>query len=301
MAREICIVPTFNRGDMLFCCLEAIRAAEPNIALHVWPDRATSEKEICERFNAVEHKTISHACHGNSYNVMEALKWAYKGNYDTVFIIEDDAIAEPTFFEWCRTALARNPHIFAACGWRYSPDALPPCDGPDIQIPWYLSVATAIPRKSLYGIVQHACPEYYADMQGYLDRAYPASYRKGSMHYEQDGLALRVCESESKMCAWPRRPRATHIGWRGYHMPEGADLHGTLEERVAIIKLLMKNPSMLASMLNGGIPPEVSYCADCKKPLLSTNSKAKVVCIQCFHLANPELPRTSSSHYYFPA
>jgi hypothetical protein len=285
---------------MLFCALEAIRASEPTIALHVWPDRASDEAEICERFNAVQHKTIAHSMHGNSFNMLEALKWAYKHQYETVFVVEDDAVVEPSFFEWCRQALT-DPTIFAACGWQFSPDAPPPSDGPNIKMPWYLSVAAAIPRRSLYGIVQHAKPEYYTDMQGYLDMAYPQSHRKNSLHYEQDGLVLRVCESEGKRCAWPRRPRATHVGWRGYHMPDGSELNGTLEDRVKIIKLLLKNPAMLRSMLNGGISPDVAYCDNCRTPLLSSDKSAKVVCVSCFHLAHPHLACTASSHYYLPA
>lgn len=299
MARELIIVPTHQRSDMLYVCLEAIRAAEPDIPLHVFPDRGTDETAITDQFNAIHHLTLQHSYHGNSFNVLEALKWAHSQNPDTVFIIEDDAIVDTSFFHWCRHALT-TLDTFAACGWKYSPDALPPSDGPDLLMPWYLSVASAIPFRSLYGIIQHARPEYYGNMRAYLDSRYPSSHRRGSMHYEQDGLTLRVCEAESKRCAWPRRPRATHVGWRGYHMPQGKELDGTLEDRVAVIKLLMKNPAMLKTMLNGGIPPEISYCKDCRTPLLSTNKSAQCVCVGCFHRVHPDLPRTSSSHYYLP-
>lgn len=298
--RQVCIVPTWNRSDMLFCTIEAIQAADPELPIHIFPDRGSDEREVCSRFQNVEHhRTLAHSYHGNSFNNLEALKWAYKHQYEMVFIIEDDAIVDPTFFDWCREAFIRNPNIFAACGWQFSPDSPKPHDGPDYIIPWYLSVAAAIPRKSLYSIVQHACIDYYADMKSYLDLAYPASNRRRSNHYEQDGLTLRVMEAESKFCAWPRRPRVTHIGFRGYHMTDGHEIPGSLDERVAVIKLLMKNPQMLRGMMNGGKPPEVARCRDCQKPLLS-NEKATLVCVDCFHKVYPNLPRTSSSHYYLP-
>lgn len=296
--KELIIVPTFERSEMLYVTLEAIRAADPELPIHVFPDRGSDENEVCARHGAIAHKTIAHTYHGNSFVMLESLKWAYKQKADIVYVIEDDAVVYPDFFEWCRSSLKAHPDIFAACGWRYSPDALPPCFGPDIIIPWYLSVATALPKKSLYGIIQHACPEYYSDMKSYLDRAYPASNRRGSMHYEQDGLTLRVCESESKRCAWPRRPRATHIGWRGYHMPSGAALGGTLDERVAIAKLLLRNPQMLQALLSGGSAPEISYCRECEKPVLSSEKIATIVCAKCFHAAHPDLPQTAVSHYY---
>jgi hypothetical protein len=300
--REICIVPTFQRSDMLAVCLEAIHAADPGMDVHCFPDRGSDERLVCERFGATHHLTISHNYHGNSYNMLEALKWAYSRptSASVVYVVEDDCIIDPTFFDWARAALALRPTLFAACGWRYSPDALPPADGPDILIPWYLSVCAALPRRSLAHILQHARPEYYSDMQRYLDAAYPASHRRGSMHYEQDGLVLRVCESVSGSCAWPRRPRGTHIGFRGYHMPQGHDLSGTLDDRIAVIRLLLKNPDLLSALMAGSAPPEIAHCITCDKPVLTSDQTAFVRCADCFHTEFPGLPRTTPSHYYFP-
>jgi DNA-directed RNA polymerase subunit RPC12/RpoP len=257
-----------------------------------------SPSEVCSRYNAIHHFTIATTYHGNSFNVLEALKWAHLQNVSLAHIVEDDAIVTPDFFQWSRAALESRPTLFAACGWRYSPDALPPADGPDIIIPWYLSVCASLPRRSLVAILQHAKPEYYADMKGYLDAAYPGSHRKGSMHYEQDGLCLRVCESMSQSCAWPRRPRATHVGWKGYHQPQGKEIPGTLDERIAVVRLLIKNPDLLQSMMSGSAPPDIAYCEDCQKPLLTANKKALIRCADCFHKTS-NVPRVSS-HYYFP-
>lgn len=296
--KEVVLVPTYDRSEFLYCALEAIRGAEPSLPIHVFPDRGTSEQDICDRFGAVHHTTLAHSYHGNSFNMLEALKWAYQENnrWDLVYVIEDDAIIDPTFFAWCRNALTMWPDSFAACGWRYSPDALI-SDGPDLRIPWYLSVCAAIPRGSLYGIVQHAHLGYYSDMKGYLNRAYPNSNRRNSNHYEQDGLILRVMESESKRAVWPRRPRATHCGWRGYHMSKERAA-GSLAERVAIVKLALRNPSLLTRLMNGGRVPEFRYCERCKKPLAAEDKVSRIVCVQCFHLQYPERAVTASSHYY---
>ena len=296
---EVVLLPTFQRPELLYCCLEAIRAAEPTISVHVFPDRGTNEREICEKFGAAHHLTLQHSYHGNTFNMLEALKWAYGQRYETVYVIEDDAIIDPSFFDWSRQALTNYPDAFAACGWRYSPDAKVG-DGPDMLLGWYLSVAAALPRRSVGGIVAHARPEYYGDMKGYLDRTYPASARKGSQHYEQDGAALRVAESEGKRCVWPRRPRAIHAGWRGYHMPDGRELDGTLEERVAVVKLAIENPAVLGKMMEGGQLPLIDRCTGCRKPLLTENVNAVVTCKECFHRAHPTLAVTTSSHYYFP-
>ena len=301
--KELVLVPTYQRSDMLAVCLDAIREADSEIPIHVFPDRGTNEREICLRFPGVEHHfTFQHTYHGNTFNVMEALRWAHGQHASMVYIVEDDAIISPDFFAWSRAAF-NTPFaakVFAACGWRYSPDALPPAAAPDILIPWYLSVCCALPKRSLAYIVQHAKPEYYADMAGYLDAAFPQSSRRGTRHYEQDGLCLRVCESLSQVCAWPRTPRATHIGWRGYHMPQGAELEGSLDERIATIKLLLKSPVMLKQLLDSGVPPNIAHCVTCGTPLLTKDTTARTRCLNCFHIEFPALDRVAPSHYYLP-
>lgn len=295
--RDCVIVPTYKRDDLLWVCLEAIRAANPLIPIHVFPDRGTSVERVCAEFDAIEHLTIEHSYHGNSYNVMEAMKWAYQAGFEVVYVIEDDAIIHPSFFEWSRSALESHTDAFAACGWQYSPNAIIG-DGPDLLMPWYLSVCAAIPRKSLYKIVQHARVEYYAKMKDYLAHAYPTSHRRHSAHFEQDGLVLRVCEGSSQRCVWPRRPRATHIGFTGYHMP-GKPLEGTLEERVALLKLALKDPVIMKRLMAGGSAPEMAKCRVCGKSVLTVMPKASIMCVECFHAENPDLPVTAASHYYF--
>lgn len=295
--KSVVLVPTYDREEFLYCSLEAIRAADPNANIHVFPDRGTDVSSTCDKFSATQHLTIQHSYHGNSYNMLEALKWAYQDNarYDRIYVVEDDAIINGTFFAWSNEALSKFPDSFAACGWQYSPDAII-SDGPDIRIQWYLSVCAALPRSSVFSIVQHARPEYYGNMKAYLDRAYPNSPKRGTMHYEQDGLILRVMESESKRCVWPRRPRATHCGFRGYHMSKDRP-EGSLEERVAILKLALKEPALLNKLMAGGKVPDLAKCSRCEKPLISGEKTGIIICASCYH-SLVDRPQTSSTQYY---
>jgi hypothetical protein len=296
--KEVCFVPTHDREEFLFVCLERIREIEPNMEVHCYPDRGTDVSEICDKFNVIHHLTLNHAYHGNSFNMLEAWKDLYQSNsrYDRFFVVEDDAVIDPTFFSWCREALDRYPDSFAAAGWQYSPDALI-SDGPDLRIPWFLSVCACLPRSSVFSVVQHARLEYYQNMKSYLDRAYPNSNRRGSQHFEQDGLILRVMESESKRCVWPRRPRATHCGFRGYHMSKERPT-GSLEERVAVVKLALKNPSLLTRLMAGGRVPQFRHCERCNKPLAAEDRESIIICVDCYHQQCPDQPVTSTSHYY---
>lgn len=293
--KEICIIPTFERPAMLAVCLEALRSADPSIDLHVFPDRGTNQREICEKFGAIHHLGWQHTYHGNSFVMLEALKWANSQSCAMVYVVEDDCVVMPNFFKWCRAAIQKHPGVFAACGWKYSPQALIG-DGPDILMPWYLSVCAAIPKHNLVSIVQHARPEYYSEMREYLDLAYPGSIRRGTKHYEQDGCILRVLESQNKRCVWPRVPKATHIGWHGYHM-SGKPFDCSLEDSIQLIKLALKSPTMLSVLMSGGALPKLGHCDVCKKLLISS-SDLLAVCIECFHGKYTNLAVTSSSHYY---
>jgi hypothetical protein len=242
-----------------------------------------------------------HTYHGNTFNMMEGLKYCYEAGYERIFVVEDDCIVDPTFFGWARSALDNpkpwNQFPFAASGWIYSPDA-PDEDGPDVCANWYLSVCAAIPRRSLEKIVVHANENYYGNMKKYCDKTFPTDPQCGSLHFEQDGIILRIANSLGQRITWPRRARALHIGWHGYHCPNGRVPTGELMKQVAVVKMAIENPDILRQLMNGGEPPEVIGCRDCGKILVSTDTKAALVCVSCFHTKHPGIPITAKSHYY---
>lgn len=294
--RSVVLVPTFQRSDLLFLCLEAIRKAEPEIPIEVFPDRSTDERSICSHFNAIHHFTLNHNEHGNTVNVCEAMRWATEQRFDRIHVIEDDAIIDQSYFRWCDEVLTKESDMFAACGWMYSPSAII-SDGPAIRIAWYLSVCACIPLRSALSIHPHCRPEYYRDMKGYLDQTFPASHQRGTMHYEQDGMVLRVMESVGKRCIWPRRPRATHCGWYGYHM-DGKPLSGTLESRVEALRLIIQDAETLKKVMAGAPLPQIGRCEECGKALM-VEGRSRAVCVNCFHVGKRvDWPRTSNSCYY---
>jgi hypothetical protein len=301
MQREVVFVPTYHRSAFLWCCLEAIRKAEPDIQIIVQPDRGTEELEVCNRFRAEQRFVTKHTYHGNSFNMMEGLRYCCEAGYDRVFVVEDDCIVDPTFFGWARNALD-NPKPwmgapFAASGWMYSPD-MPDEEGPDVLLNWYLSVCSAIPRRSLERITVHAQHNYYVNMKKYVDETFPRDPQVGTMHYEQDGLILRIANSAGERFAWPRKPRALHLGWTGYHMPHGKMPQAELRKQVLVVKMAIENPEILRQLMAGSEPPAVGECRSCGRALVSTNKKAAMVCVGCFHKQNPNAPIAAKSHYY---
>lgn len=304
MSRECVIVPTFQRQPFLYVCLETIRKYEPNIEIHVFPDRGTvaENKEVCESFPGVTiHKVKDHRYHGNSYNMLEALKWAYKAGYDRVFVIEDDCIVNATYFDWSRNALDHpKPWMgkpFAASGWIYSP-SLPQEDGPDLLLNWYLSVCALLPRESLELIVKHATPAYYKNMKKYCDKTFPNDPTVGTLHFEQDGLVLKVANEVGQRITWSRRAHAVHCGWVGYHMTSGKMPQGELKKQVLVVKMALENPDLMQSLMAGNKIPETRPCRDCEKLLVGTDNEAALVCVGCFHKQYPDVPRAATGYYY---
>jgi hypothetical protein len=223
--REVVLVTTYRRPEHLYCCLKRIRAAEPHIAVAVFPDRCTAtdfETEVALRTFRTGltqiHTVPDHDYHGNTMNTMEAFRWAYNEGFDRVFYVEDDVMVHPDFFAWHRAQHDQWPRIFATMAWIFNRHA-PITDDVMFQ-PWYYAIGTCFARKKLELVVQHANPKYYADMPGYVEKTFPGSQLNtpfGIQHYEQDGLIQRVLDLDKTQTISPGITKCTHIGSFGYN------------------------------------------------------------------------------------
>lgn len=226
---ECVIVTTYQRPELLRCTVRRIREADERIPIHVWADRGTSSFGVGK-----------HGFYGNSYNTMEAFKWAVEEGYDLVYLIEDDVFVYPDFFAWHRAAHDAHPDIFASCAWTFNRHA-PICDGPDTFAPWYYSIGTCFKRDKLALVTQHANISYYSRMQDYIVETFPDSKLNHSENfYEQDGLIQHVLERVGSQVCWPSLPKCCHLGARGYNKPNGpqiADVERFYNDIPARIKL----------------------------------------------------------------
>jgi hypothetical protein len=223
--REVILVPTYKRPEHLFCCLKRIRQIEPEIQVCVFPDHCTAndeDTEIAMRHHRNKNTQVfavpDHDYHGNSYNALEALRWAYNEGFDRVFYVEDDVMVHPDFFAWHRGQHEMWPRIFATMAWIFNRHA--PITEDVMFQPWYYAIGTCFARKKLELVVQHANPKYYADMVGYVERVFPGSQLNtpfGIQHYEQDGLIQRVLDVDKTQTISPGITKCSHIGSFGYN------------------------------------------------------------------------------------
>src|SRR5215467_7796819 len=125
--REVVLVPTYKRPELLFCCLKRLRGYDGDIPIHVFPDRGTLNDSlvwsICSQFEAVRHLVPDHDWYGNTPNVMNAYLWAYNEGYDRVFYVESDVMIHPDFYTWHREQHEDNPDIFASMAWIFNREA----------------------------------------------------------------------------------------------------------------------------------------------------------------------------------
>jgi hypothetical protein len=257
---EICIVPAYNREELLWLCLEAIRKADSEIALLVTSDKGADSDDLsktCAQFHATELLRERHDAHGNSFNVLETLRYA-AGKFDLIHIVEEDTIIHPGWFAWARTQLGLPPQLSG----QNRPTRLESGkEGHSTQEPnLYAAVCARIHGDRSTVWYDAPCASWNATYlrqalamipDGYLtaksrnemtvlaDATFPNSrYRYGSG--EQDGFLLRCIEHFKWQTKFPEKAMAQHLGFFGYNQPVGRDRPtGTLEERVAFCRQLL--------------------------------------------------------------
>jgi hypothetical protein len=215
--REVILVPTFHREELLFCCLKRIREYEPKIEIHVFPDRRTGNplvRTICDGFDANMHIVPDSDYYGNSANTMEAYRWAYNTGYDRAYYVESDVIVHEDFFSWHREQQETFPQIFASMAWIFNRHA-PISDDLMFQ-PWIYSVGLCFSRDKLALIAEHATPKYYGDMPGYIEKRFnasPLTDRFAIAHWEQDGLLQRILDEDKSQTVSSGIAKCSHVGF----------------------------------------------------------------------------------------
>jgi hypothetical protein len=261
--KECCIVPTFHREELLFYCLSLIRAFEPEIDLHVFPDRGTFYdplvQQIADGARATLHLVPDNEWYGNTANAMNAYLWAFNAGYDRVFYIESDILVHPDFFTWHRAQHEEREDIFASMAWVFNRFA--PLTDDVMYQPWFYAIGVCFARPKLELVVRHATPLYYADMPGYLAKHFRTSPLNDPLnisHYEQDGLIQRILDEDKSQTVSPGIAKCSHLGFsRSYgsekSLSDYDDFLGkgrSFEERLAKLQEFVADPYWRATIFD---------------------------------------------------
>ncbi|HVI10434.1 MAG TPA: glycosyltransferase [Candidatus Binatia bacterium] len=236
---DICVVTTFQREELLYLCLEAIRTNDPKVSIWVFSDRGAKSEELlatCDKFEASLSVRGQHDTYGNSWNLLGSLiEIMATTSFDFIHIIEDDTILHRGYLAWARERLASR-QFACVCGRIGSPHITN----------WYESPCASWITGALADALAHVIPDYFSDdrkeMQRILDeKIFPESkYKKGGA--EQDGFFLRCIEYHGWKTLFPNKPLATHLGWWGYNSPPLREKPtGAFSDRVEACRNMLRN------------------------------------------------------------
>lgn len=258
---DLVIIPTFDRPEFLWLCLEYIHnifGGSKNIP-HIWvcediradkPKSFTIEMEMLavhrfwqDRLGYNYYATKPHTTYGNSYNVLNALQTASGSAYRYVYLIEDDVLVTPDFFRW-NEAVQEAFKPWASCAGRLNRSLNFHMNGPEaidenikdvnachVSMKAYNSWATCFSKEAMRVIASAA--------SGY------EHFRPG---FEQDIMIQEHIRRAQCKTIWPYVPRAYHMGWYSYHRDGGMMLYGTLEEKVKALRVAVKSPTKLKAL-----------------------------------------------------
>ena len=255
--RDIVIVPTFDRPEFLWLCLEHILAAE-----------GSQEKEIllCEDIHADKPKSfttqiemlatlryfekqfpwfqytamVPHTKYGNSYNVTSALAKARALGAPFTFLIEDDVLVTKDFFRWGKEAIC-SAMSWVACAGRLNRSLNFESNGRYAMDETFKDVNALKVVPGAYNSWA-TCFPYYS-----LDKAVKLFWN--DFEYcpgvEQDMIIQDYMRLNKLSSAWPYVPRAYHMGWYSYHRNGGLIPQGTLEQKVNMLRAAVTKQSKL--------------------------------------------------------
>lgn len=241
--QDIVIIPTYDRPEMLWLCLEymALSPGCRGVQIRVVVDAHIGQPpppkaeilEVLEKFPQLSIQVgfrPSHQFQGNSFNVLMAYRDALDTEAEFVFMVEDDVIVYPEFFDWHR---CHHNMLPLACSIA-------------VQNPGhgaYASLGVCFRREVLQLIRPHCRVAYFQNMRGYCKANFPPS----TFDCEQDGLFARLLKDFPVL--WAKTPRAQHVGWYGYHRKKSVRPTGTLNERFQQVKLALNNEVVLQSLM----------------------------------------------------
>jgi len=251
--KEVCLVLTYKRDELLHCCLRRLRGLDGDISIIVFSDRRETSKNLestCDEFEARLILQPRHSYHGNSFSAGEALRFAYLSGYELIHYVEDDCMVKADFFRWTRETHSDWDDIFCSCSWVFNHHM--PIVDETYFAPWIYIPQFTIKRDKLALVIPHLNPLYFSDMSRYLGE----NFRDESMvrlypqvaHYEIDGLLQRVIAKERLQVAWNGIARAQHCGAMGGYNKGGYAKYDeffgsrTAQERIAFAEEFISDP-----------------------------------------------------------
>jgi hypothetical protein len=255
------VIPTFDRPEFLWVCLENlydnVRGAREKfyvVSEDIHTDKPkdfTTQMEMLATIREWSRKlsvnfsytsTAAHSTYGNSLNVLSALQYSKCVHpSEKVYLIEDDVLVTPDFFEWNDAVFDLVPNAHVVCAGRLNRSLNFQMNGPQ-------AIDESIKDPNACGMVIGAYNSWATCFKSGFINVEGVDYSKFRPGYEQDIMIQDNLRRSRCVTIWPYVPRAYHFGWYSYHRTGGMPLTGDLEQRVKAIQKIVTNKQKLQEM-----------------------------------------------------
>jgi hypothetical protein len=275
-------MPSYFRPEYLYLALEHLSKAVGGPEKEVWiaqdkhpGDDIRFRREAAETLDVLAafkstfrdlrfSSRTPHSYVGNPFNFLELYKDAYRTDARFVYLVEDDVLVAPDFFQWHEAVHARRDY-FVTVGWHcVRNEQVRTSSDPTEYIESaadYSSIGVCWKREALAPVVNHATHEYYRDMRQYLARHFPTNRIPPAQWTEQAGLVMRLIleGNGSRVVAWPSRRRCAHVGIQGYHRPGGYKFQGDLQQRIAGLRGVLAEPGKIFTLKQDNFGGDIEH------------------------------------------
>ena len=235
---SVICMPTLRRPEFLALALEKISQTKeaPNLDVRIFLDYGVparlADVEFCrdtflptaEIYQANPHKKVL----SGTWNILNALKSGWESGAKFIFLVEEDVMIRPEFFQWHWSAHEQDDY-FVTCGRRYS----------RMPLDFYSNPGTCYRRDKLALVMPHIREEYFNGTDAYVDKYFPQF--KGMDGSLDDGLIRKIIRSVGGkvMCAEPKV--CAHQGFHYYDRLENFKNTGkTIQERIEMLRVILK-------------------------------------------------------------
>ena len=242
MLKNIVVMPTFRRTEMLALSLQRLSAADSDLDVRIYQDscdekRLDDVEYVRDLYYPSAQIYVAHphvSAPSGAWNILNSLKQGYESGADRIFLLEEDVLVYPGYFEWS----LQQHWAFATCGRRVARHSSD----------YYTNPGASFRSTNLACIIPHICAEFFADRRAYLDRTFGEMCDASDL---DDGLIRRVIRQQNGFVAYPEKPLVSHIGWQYYNKLDIYKNDGTIQERIENLRAMMKQ-----------IKPADRYCGD---------------------------------------
>jgi hypothetical protein len=239
--QSVVVIPTLKRPEFLALTLERLaNAGAEHLDVRIFVDWGIKDRHedvayvrdtylpSAQIYQANPHVRVL----SGAWNILMSLKEGWETGAPYVFLVEEDVMVRPEFFEW-HWKTQEEGDYFVTCGRKY------------LRMPlnFYSNPGTCYRHDKLSLVIPHINEDYFKNTEVYVDKHFP-QYRgmDGSL---DDGLIRKIQRSVegSVVCAEP--PVAHHQGFHYYNrMEQFMNREAGIEARVARLRdiLLTVNP-----------------------------------------------------------